>query len=437
MPLLDLSLVTTTLLRLLKAQVDIGMTTLSAPNPAPTVNYTGLSSEKLTGDNTLGLFLYHAAEDACFKNQPPVYQDHPPVRFTPMGVQLHYQLTAHAAEAVDPESAVIRAQRLFGLALKAFHDNPCLTRETQFGGLLVFPMALQGTDNVFRITLKNIAANEATNFWTAGSQPVRLAAYYEVSVVLLEPDRPQLRAGRVLRYGVQVFVNGAPRLDASRSTVTFRLPGEPTDRTAELQPGEVAVGEDISFNGTDLSGDSTTLLIMKTGWNESVEVGSDWGIVSGVDAVFARVQSRAGSQVIVPGMYSAMARVMRNRLMPDRSARAFPQSSNEVPFSVAPTITNPAYNAIAVAVGPQDIVTVDGGVFQHAAVPPENVRVIIGSEPVPLKTGGPLTPGHFEIVSATRLRFRFPIAGLNSGEVLPLRILVNGSENGPRWVRVP
>ena len=288
MSLLDLSLVTTTLLRLLKAQVDIGMATLSAPNPAPTVNYSGLSSDKLTDDNTLSLFLYYVAEDACFKNQPPVYQDHPPVRFTPMGVQLHYQLTAFAVEAADPESAVIRAQRLFGLAVKTFHDNPCLNRDTQVGGSLVFPIALQGSDNVFRITLKNIPPNEATNFWTAGTQPVRLAAYYEVSVVLLEPDRPQLRAGRVLRYGVQVFVNGAPRLDASRSTVTFRLPGEATDRTAELQPGEVAVGEDISFDGTDLSGDITTLLIMKMGWNESVEVGSDWGIVSGVDIVFAR-----------------------------------------------------------------------------------------------------------------------------------------------------
>jgi hypothetical protein len=440
MPLLDLSLVTTTLLRLLKARVDsawAGFFPPSPPNPPPpAVAYSGVSSDQLKGDQTLGLFLYHAIEDAQYKNQPPVYQDQPPVRFTPMGLQLHYQLAAHAAESSDPESAVIRAQRLFGLALKTFHDFPRLNRNTQIGGALIFPPALQGTDNVFRITLKNIPANEAINFWT-GTQAVRLAAYYEVDVALLEPDRPQLRANRVLRYGVQVFVNGAPRLDASRSMVVFRLPGETIDRTAQLQPGEAAVGEDISFDGTDLSGDATTLLIGKANWNESIEVSSDWGVVCGPDIITAGIRRTAGSADIVPGVYSAAARVTRIRQMPDGSTKAFPQTSNQVPFTVAPSISNPAYNAIAVAGGPQQIVIVDGGVFQHAEVPPENVQVIVGPQPVPLETTGALTPGHFEIVNPTRIRFRFPITGLNSGAVLPLRVVVNGAENAPRWVRVP
>jgi hypothetical protein len=337
----------------------------------------------------------------------------------------------------DPDSAAIRSQRLFGLALKTLHDYPSLDRNTQIGGALVFPPELQGTENVFRITLKNVPANEATNFWTPGDQAVRLAAYYEVSAILLEPDRPQLRVARVLRYGVQVFVNGAPRLDTSRSTVTFRLPGEAHDRTVEVQPGEAANGENIVFEGSDLSGDVTTLLIKKIGWDEPEEVGLDWGVVAGTDAILAQVHSRAGLQDIVPGVYSAAARVTRNRQMPDGSMRAFPQTSNDVPFTVAPNITNPAYNAIAMAVGPQNIVTVTGGVFQHADVTPESVRVIVGPEPVPLEPSAALTPGHFEIVSATQLRFQFPIAGLISGQTLPLRVIVNGADNSPRWVQVP
>src|SRR5712691_8340795 len=118
MPVLDLSLVTTTLLRLLKARVDplwAGLFPPSPPNPPPpAINYTGVSSDKLTGDQALGLFLYYANEDPYFKNQPPMYQDRPPVRFTPMGLQLQYQLVAHAADLGDPESAVTRSQRLFG-----------------------------------------------------------------------------------------------------------------------------------------------------------------------------------------------------------------------------------------------------------------------------------------------------------------------------------
>src|SRR5262245_49320494 len=230
MPLQDLSLVTTTLLRLLKARVDqmwAGFFPPSPPNPPPpSIRYSGVSSNTLSGDQALGVFLYHTNEDPHFKNAPHVFQDQPPVRFTPMGLQLHYQLISHAADLGDPDSAAIRSQRLFGLALKALHDFPSLDRNTQIGGTLIFPPELQGTENVMRITLKNIPANEATSFWNPGDQAVRLAAYYEVSAALLTPDRPQMRAGRVLRYGIQVFVNGAPRLDTSRSTVRFRIPGE-------------------------------------------------------------------------------------------------------------------------------------------------------------------------------------------------------------------
>jgi hypothetical protein len=84
-----------------------------------------------------------------------------------------------------------------------------------------------------------------------------------------------------------------------------------------------------------------------------------------------------------------------------------------------------------------NIVTITGNVFQHADVKPEDVRVIIGAEPVPIETGLALTAGHFEIVSATQLRIQFPIAGLVTGATLPLRVIVNGAENSPRWVQVP
>src|SRR6185436_1203268 len=119
---------------------------------------------------------------------------------------------------------------------------------------------------------------EVSNFWTAGTQPVRLSAYYEVSATLLDPDKPQMFSGRVLRYGVQIFVNGAPHLDMSRSKVTFRLPGETTDRTVDVRPGEAAIGEDIAFEGTDLNGDVTTLMINRSDWAEPQEVGLDWGV---------------------------------------------------------------------------------------------------------------------------------------------------------------
>lgn len=435
MSILDLSLVTTTLLRLLKARVDPLWAEFFPPvPPPPTITYTGAASDKLK-DHSLAMFLYSANEDSHFKNQPPIFQDKPPVRFTPMGLQLQYQLVSHVDDSGDPDAAILRSQRLFGLALKTFHDFPSIDKTTQFGGSTIFPVSLQGTDNVIRVTLRNIAPNEVTNFWTAGNQFVRLAAYYEVSATLLEPDRPQTKGQRVLRYGVQIFVNGAPRLDTSQSTVTFRIPGESTDRTAEVQPAEAAAGENLSFDGTDLNGDSTSLLIRKVGWDDAQEVGTDWGVVAGPVSITAQVQGAAGSKDVVPGVYSASARVTRFRTMPDGSTRAFPQESNQVPFTVAPAITTPAHNVVAVAAA--NIVTIIGGTFQHADIAPEGVRVFVGAEPVPLEPVGPLSAGHFEVTSATQLRIMFPLAGVIPGTTLPLRVIVNGAENAPRWVLVP
>jgi len=445
MPLSDLSLVSRSLLNLLTLRVTEGWQSLYTditPHNAmvPALSFSLLPSDDLTGDQTVGLYLYHAIEDVHFQNPPPVSADVPPVRFSPMGLRLYYQLNAHAD--TNDEPALQRVQLLYGLSLKTLHDFPSIDTNTVVstgtGDKTVFVGDLVGSDNVFRITFMHVPEDRASQFWSSSTKPVRLAAYYEVSVALLEPEPTQRRSGRVLRYGVQVFVNGAPRLEASQNTVTFRVPSETADRTVDLQPGEAAVGESMSFVGTDLDGDVTTLMIRNTGWPSAVEVGSDWGVVAGTSSVFAQIQPEAGAQSILPGVYSAAARVTRNRTMPDGSIQAFPQTSNEVPFTVAPAISSPPYNATAKeAPAGSATVTVVGGPFQDAALPAGSVQVIVGPEPVPLQAVGPPAAGNFSIASPTQLVIQFPIAQLNSGDVLPLRVIVNGAENAPRWVQVP
>ena len=72
----------------------------------------------------------------------------------------------------------------------------------------------------------------------------KLSAYYEVSVVLLEPEDTQSRAGRVLAYGVTPLIEGAPRIDSSENTLSFTIPGDPDVREVILRPAQVrwAVG---------------------------------------------------------------------------------------------------------------------------------------------------------------------------------------------------
>jgi hypothetical protein len=434
MPLLDLSLATQTLRNLLERRVKAGLTALGQPSTVINgLDISALPADKLTGDQTIGIYLYHISEDGHFKNLPPLSQDQPPVQFRPMGLDLYYQLNAHSDTSGDPGARL--TQLLFGLALKTMHDFSSIDSSTLLNGTPVFPTALQGTDNCFRIILQAIQPSEAPHFWTGGTQPLRLAAYYIVSVVLLEPERPSRFAGRVLRYGVHTFVRGAPRLDGSRSTVTFRVPGETVDHEVEVQPAEVSVGDSIRFHGIDLAGDDTRLLLKNARFSDAVEVGSTWGVIAAEDQISATAAAQIGIFDTLPGVYSGIAKVTTRRRMPDGSIRSFAQTSNEVPFLITPAITNPLANAVATA-NVTGVVVVTGGVFAHPDIDPDAVKVMVGPQEIP-RASAALTAGHFRVSSPTQLRFQFPISGLNSGETHPFRIMINGAENAPRWVAVP
>ena len=177
-----------------------------------------------------------------------------------------------------------------------------------------------------------------------------------------------------MRYGVHTFVRGAARLDASRSTVTFRVPGEAIDRDVEVQPAEAPVGTGIRFHGTDLAGDETTLLLKNSRFNEPVEVGSTWGVIATDDQINATVSAQIGTFDTLPGIYSAMAKVVTRRRMPDGSFRSFPQTSNEVPFLVTPAVTNPPVNTVATA-NAQGVVIISGGIFDHPDIPADAVTL--------------------------------------------------------------
>jgi hypothetical protein len=420
--LLDIALVTNTLISLITKHIN------ASPEKAkvsPLV-VSPQPPDKLAGDHTIGVYLYHITEDAHYKNLAPPSDEEPPVRFTPMGLDLYYQLSAHS-DVAGPANE----QTMMGLAVKALRDYPVLDDSTEIGGAKVFPAALQGTDNRFRIVLQPVQHNEAMTYWTAGAQPLRLALYYQVSVVLLEPEEPSRRTGRVLTYGVFSFTRGAPHLDGSQSLVTFAIPGETSPRTMEVRPAEVPVTGRVTFYGSDLAGDLTTLIIKSPLLADLVEVGTDWGVVASSSEIFATVQPKADLVTVVPGMYSAIAKVVERRVMPDRSMRDFAKTSNETPFAITPRIT---------AILPPDVnqrVVVQGGVFRDAAIAPEAVEVFVGPHKVPPKAGGLLNPGEFEVIDPATLHFRYPIAGILPGAVVPFRLIINGAESAPNWVTAP
>ncbi len=73
---------------------------------------------------------------------------------------------------------------------------------------LLESVGLDGAGNKLRISVQPVAYHEANSFWNASSLAPRLAVYYEVSVVLLDPEKPASVSGRVLSYCVQHFCRG-------------------------------------------------------------------------------------------------------------------------------------------------------------------------------------------------------------------------------------
>ena len=453
MPILDLSLVTQALATLIQTRVTTGLKKLGQSTAGLKVSL--LPTDKLTGDRTIGLYLYHAMESAYSKNLPVASSDVPPIAFTSMGVDLFYQLTAHADPVNDTsagESAAGRAQLLFGLALKSMHDIASIDHTTIVDGTPIFPNAWPDNADRIRISLQPISEKDSVHYWTAGAQPLRLAAYYQISATLLEPESPAIYSGRVLRYGVQTLISGAPWLDAARSIVTFRVPGETTNRQVEVQPAEATVGQQIIFYGTDLGGSQTSLLIQGPPLTSPVEVDSEWSVSSAGDRVFATVNGFAQSTALLPGIYTATVKVDQQVATPGGSPQDLVQTSNSVPFIVTPNITTPSATATAGA-DAQGIVVVQGWIFNDPDLAAGSIQVLVGPGELSLQTGaGGLTAGNFEVVDGTTLvppvvldnaarpfviRFRFPITGLNSGDSVPLRIVINGAENAPRWVTVP
>jgi len=358
-----------------------------------------------------------------------------------MGLNLYYQLSARSSTPGDP--GIQREQQLLGLAIKALRDYPVVDDSTVIANTKIFAGDLDRTDNRFRISLLPITHNEALNFSTSGEHRLRLAVYYQVSVALLEPEKPTLRAGRVLKYGVFTFTRGAPRLDGSRATVTFTMP-DGTAASVETQPAEVSVrnlttntGGEIIFFGSDLTGDQTTLLIKNKRFTGPIEVPMDWGVTATDTQIFAVVQPAAGPAKILPGIYSAIAKVTTHQMGPDNQMRTFIKTSNEMPFIVTPRIDNAIDNTIT-----RDPLTgefdVRGAVFQDP-VPQgekptiESIEVFVG----PRSLGAGAALGKFEVIDANTIRLRFPIPGINSNETVPFRLIINGAESAPNWVTAP
>jgi len=414
MALLDISEVTKAVIAIITqafVPVPVGWPPLTQINVLPE------PPDKLTTDG-LGFYLYHVQENGQYKNLPAPGSDVPPVRYAPLALNLYYQLSANST--INDGTGAYSEQLLMGIAMKALHDNP----------EIILPNGSDGSKNRCRISLQPITYNEAVHYWTAGSSPIKLAAYYELTVVLLEPEPIKTYAGRVLRYGAFVFPGGAPRINTTQNSIDVTIPGDAT-RTILLAPAQVSAGQDFDFTGTGFSSDDTTLSLFSPLWTGALAADASWNVQIMGDnllrvTVPETVQLQNPVRIInlIPGLYSASVTVVRSLTLPNGLTQQFTNVSNQFPFTITPridSVTGPAANKV----------TVKGFVFIDPSLNPSEVDVYAGQNRLTVNS----SPG-FTINTATQITIDLP-PGFTSGQQVPVRILIAGTESPPEWITIP
>jgi hypothetical protein len=421
---------------------------------------------------TLSLHLYHVAEDVYYKNALGPGNDVPNVAKIPMALSLFYILTAH--HETDSTFDAEAQQKLMGYALKTFHDFPVITDQTRVAGTLILDPDLRGKDNTLEVLLRPVSPEEALTFWNSEqTKTARLSAYYEVRVVMLEPEKPKTMPGIVLSLGTFLVQIGTPHLDRSQSVVRFTIPEKNggTVQQVEATPARVTLDSSATppppeahnrllLFGTNLTIGKARSLFLKNGiWaklappNGPVEQtvvdlaeNPDWQVEFQTNRVMVTLATPLthvkpdGTTVdlpVLPGSYSAFIRAVKDEKVISNALKQISVSSNELGFTVAPRIVGheapDANGNIQVNLGPEfdplepnlpeDAiqVIVDGEVYTSVGSdPPANAKEFFVTN----------TPSHL-----IRLKPHFPVA-VTELTAHPFRLIVNGADSAPFWIEL-
>ncbi len=428
MALIDIKYVTKTITKLLLKSFE--ESSAWGPSIMNTLSITSNSPHRLedSKSNVVSFYLYHITENVQYKNLPIQALSNSPNKLAPMGLNLYYQLTATYTGDQDDNAAALQEQSMMSIALKALHDYPEISDTTAVGGTTIMENPVLGENNRFKITLLPITHTEALNFWNAGDSAIRLSAYYEVSVVLLEPEPIQSRAARVLSYGVHTFTVGVPRLTTSFNIISFNEPISEQARSLKSKPAQVAIGEKVTFVGSDLIGDNIEVLLINPNWTEPLLLSG--AVVSGQTlevTIPKEIVVGVTTTKIIPGIYAVKLKV--ERLASNGVGKTI-HVSNQSPFTITPQIKYPIPDA---NVG--GVYTVEGDIFHYDDGSDIPLEVYVGANKLTKVSPAPNNDGEFSIISATSLQFKAP-DDLDSGNI-PFRLIINGAESPPRWIKIP
>jgi hypothetical protein len=422
--------------------------------------------------NTLSLHLYHVAEDAYYKNALGPGNDVPNVAKTPMALSLFYILTAH--HETDSNFDAETQQKLMGYALKTFHDTPVITNRTRVNGTAILDPDF-GSDAI-QIVLRPVTPEDALSFWNSEQTvTTRLSAYYEVRVVMLEPEPPRTMPGIVLNVGTFILQLGSPHLDRSQSQISFKIPDLNGGAIQELEatPARVTLNTSatppaahnrLQLLGTNLTkGRSRSLFLKNSVWADLASPDGpvketvvdpaenpDWDLNFQTDRIKVKLApvlrhiKPDGTPVdlpVLPGFYAALVRSVADEKVISNELKRIVVSSNEVTFAVSPRIEGhdapDAAGNIQINLGPEFD-------FLDANLAEDAIQVIVAGEvytrPRPAdRVDPPANEKEFFVTNTPsnliRIKPHFPVVVTESG-AHPLLLIVNGAESAPFWIEL-
>lgn len=209
---------------------DLGAVTVSALPPDRIEPSNGQHQ------NQINLFFYSATPNAGWRNAALPSRDAAGTRtaLPPLALDLHYLLTAYGAED-------FHAEILLGYAMQLLHEMPVLTRPAirrslnpavEIAGDDLPPNSrFLATSNLadqveqIKVMPEYLSTEDVTKLWSAFQTHYRPTVGYQVSVVLIESDRPARPALPVLERALHVVPLRHPQISAVEPAMLEWAPG--------------------------------------------------------------------------------------------------------------------------------------------------------------------------------------------------------------------
>lgn len=274
---------------------------------------------------TLNLFLYQVTPNTGWVNTDLASRNQAGDRLTnpPLALNIHYILSAYAEDD-------LHAEMLLGGAMHLLHEMPGLDRSRIRAALTPLAGVLQNcglADQVeqIKITPEHINSEEMSKLWSAIQSNYRPSIVYQMSVVLIQEERPKHTPLPVLSRGPS---------DTGSIVQPHLVPPVPTITVVEY-PGQqlsARLNSMITIHGHNLDGHNVEVVFTHgriNGLSQTISLAP-----ADVSATQLTVQIPNNPTDWAAGIYSMVVKL-------ERPGESYERQTNQLPFVLAPTITLP------------------------------------------------------------------------------------------------